>query len=226
MKLIKLSLATAMAVTFAYAEETSDLGFSANVTATSNYIWRGMTQTADSPAVQGGFDLDYKGLYLGVWGSNVEFGDAKASLEADIYLGYAGSISNFSYDIGFVEYMYPNQSNEYNFGEAYLSLGYDFEVVSLSAKYALGVDTDDVDNEADNWEPENNWEVGASVPLPMDISIDATYGDYDSLGAYYLVGVNKSFDKFDLTLAYTANDGDGITENEQDNVVVSISSSF
>jgi uncharacterized protein (TIGR02001 family) len=222
MKLIKLSLAAAVLVTGIYAAD-SEIGVSANVAMTSNYVWRGMTQTDDSPAVQGGFDLDWKGLYVGVWGSNVEYGTA--SLEADIYLGYSNEIVGITYDIGFIEYMYPNQMDELNFGEAYVGLGYDFGVASIGAKYSLGVDTHDTDAASD-WEPENAWEVTASAPLPMEFSVDAVYGDYDTLGAYYLVGLNKSFGKFDFTLAYTANDGNGVSSAEQDNFVATMATSF
>ncbi len=215
MKSIKLSLAAVVLVSGLYAaDSTSEVGVSANMAITSNYVWRGMTQTKNSPAIQGGVDLDYKGFYLGVWGSNIEYGDAKASLEADIYLGYAGELSSFSYDLGIVEYMYPNMSDEYNFAEVYVDLGYDFNVASINAKYSLGIKTNDTD-------PDDNWEVGASVPLPMEFSVDLTYGDYDTLGAYYLVGVNKSLGKFDFTLAYTANDA-----TDEDNIVATVGTSF
>jgi len=217
MKLIKLSLAAALLATGIYAAE-SEIGLSANVAMTSNYVWRGMSQTLDAPAIQGGFDVDYKGFYAGVWGSNVAFGTA--SMELDAYLGYAGEIASFSYDLGFAEYMYPNQMDQLNFGELYLGLGYDFGVASVGAKYYVGVDTHKTDAASD-WEPENAWEVSASVPLPAEFSIDATYGDSDSLGSYYLVGVNKSFGKFDFTVAYTAND-----ETEEDNFVATIATSF
>jgi len=215
MKSIKLSLAAVVLVSGLYAaDSTSEVGVSANMAITSNYVWRGMSQTKNSPAIQGGVDLDYKGFYLGVWGSNIEFGDAKASLEADVYLGYAGELSSFSYDLSIVEYMYPNMSDEYNFAEVYVDLGYDFNVASISAKYALGIKTNDTD-------PDDNWEVGACVPLPMEFSVDLTYGDYDTLGAYYLVGVNKSLGKFDFTLAYTANDA-----TDEDNIVATVGTSF
>ena len=237
MKFIKLSLAAALAVTVAFAEESaSDLGVSANVAMTSNYVWRGMTQNNNSPAVQGGFDLDYKGVYAGVWGSNIEFGDAKASLETDLYVGYANEISGVSYDVGFVQFMYPNQSDELNFGEAYVKLGYDFKVVSIGAAYYLGVDTNDVDVAADNWEPGDAWELSLSAPLPMDISVDGTYGSYDDAGTensptnnfgdYYSVGATKTFDKFDFTLAYTGMDFEDSATKDQDNVVATISAGF
>ena len=91
MKLIKLSLAAALIVTLAQAEEKLDLGISANMAMTSNYVWRGMTQSDDSPAIQCGFDVDYKGIYAGVWGSNVNF-DTKASMEFDAYAGYTNEL--------------------------------------------------------------------------------------------------------------------------------------
>ncbi len=241
MKLLKLSLAAALAVTVAFAEDKSDLGVSANVAMTSNYVWRGMTQSKNSPAIQGGFDLDYKGLYAGVWGSNVDFGST-ASVEIDLYLGYANDISGFSYDINYCQYTYPNETDELNFGEASLTLGYDFEVVAISAKYYLGVDTNDVANEtANGWEPGNGWEVGLSVPLPMEISIDGTYGSYDdsgtqnntlnNFGEYYSVGATKSFGKFDITASYTgmdfeSNNGGHDGNGKEDNVVVTLGASF
>ncbi len=228
MKLIKLSLAAALFTTAMYAGneapvvETDGLEISANVAFTSNYVWRGMTQTDDSAAVQGGADIEYMGLYVGVWGSNISWtNDNESSLEADFYAGYANEIAGFSYDLGFVAYTYPNLMDEMNFGEAYLGLGYDFGVASIGAKYSLGVsigDTEDLPS---------NWEVSASVPLPMDFSVDAVYGDYEEYGAHYLVGVNYSYSKYDFTLAYTANDGgEAGSEAEQDNIVVTVATSF
>ncbi len=236
MKFIKLSLAAALVATLSYAEDVkSDLEVSANVALTSNYVWRGMTQSDNSPAIQGGFDLGFNGFYAGVWGSNINF-NSKASVEIDTYLGYASEIGKFSYDIGYCQYMYPNESDELNFGEAYLSLGYDFDIVSVSAKYYLGVDTNDVDNDAvDGWEPENAWEVGASIPLPKDISINITYGDYgsgdDSIGSYYSAGISKTFKKFEFSLAYTAMNYDDDTagpegDGSENHVVATLGASF
>ncbi|MFT7003421.1 MAG: hypothetical protein ACJAWW_000768 [Sulfurimonas sp.] len=232
MKLIKLSLAAALAVTMGYSElSAAEVEVSANVAMTSNYVWRGMTQTSNSPAVQGGFDLGYEGFYLGTWGSNIDFGDDRASLEADLYLGYANEVEKFSYDVGIIQFMYPNETDKYNFAEAYISLGYDFDVVAVGAAYYQGIDTD-----VDDWEPGNAWEVSLSVPLPMDISLDGTYGNYDdsmtsssddnTLGNYYSVSASKSFDKYDFTLAYTGMDYEDEATDDQDNVVFTVGTSF
>lgn len=220
MKLLKMSLAAAMLVasTSAFAEEKSELGISANMSMTSNYTWRGMTQSDNSPAIQGGFDLDYKGFYLGLWGSNVNFA-SDVSLEADLYLGYAGEINKFSYDVGFIEYMYPNDTEASNFGEVYVSLGYDLDVVSLGLTYASGVSTNDL-------EPTDYIEVGASVPLPSDIALDVTYGTYDEVGENYSVTLGKSVGKFDLSLAYVGFTHDTDSDSDEDNVVATIGTSF
>ena len=242
MKSIKLSLVAALLVSSSLvADIISDTEVSANVALTSNYVWRGMTQTGNAPAVQGGVDLGYKGAYLGLWGSAVE--NTKASSEFDVYFGYAGDIEKFSYDIGFIEYMYPNNTDELNFGEAYLTLGYDFDILSVSAMYALGVDTDDVANEAvSGWEPGDDWELGVSIPLPADVTLDGTYGEYDdkgtqnnptvnNFGNYYSVGITKTFGKFDVNLAYTGMDYDVATNGhdgngKEDNLVATIGTSF
>lgn len=99
----------------------------ANVGLYSQYIFRGLTQTNEEPALQGGFDYAHSsGFYLGVWGSNISWlkenattsstsvaGSYKSggSLELDFYGGYKGSIGDFGYDVGLLQYYYPGQTN-------------------------------------------------------------------------------------------------------------------
>ncbi len=239
MKKLALSLVAATVVsTGVFAEDTmaSEVELSANVAMTSNYVWRGMTQNSNTVAVQGGFDVAYKGFYAGVWGSPVDFGD-EANSEVDLYLGYAGEVGKFSYDVNFCEYTYPGMTDEYNFGEAALTLGYDFGMASLSGKYYVGIDTNDVaDDTANGWEPGDGWELGVSVPVPMDISLDGTYGSYDNggtqnqatngFGDYYSVSASKTFGKFDITVAYTGMDYDDASTKDENHFVATIATSF
>ena len=243
MKSIKLSLVAALlASTSLVADITSDVEVSANVALTSNYVWRGMTQSDNLPAIQGGVDLGYKGAYVGIWASNVDFDNMETSSEFDFYAGYANEISGLTYDVNYCQYTYPGDNDALSFGEASLTLGYDFEVAAVSAKYYVGVDTNDVANDTvDGWEPGDGWELGVSVPLPMDISLDGTYGQYDdegtqgvttnNFGDYYSVSVTKTFGKFDANLAYTGMDYDSATggsdgDGSEDYVVATISTSF
>ena len=73
-----LSLAVvASASTFTFADDEPALpfgfSFSGSAAVTTDYRFRGLTQTQNDPAVQAGFTLAHdSGLYLGLWGSNVD----------------------------------------------------------------------------------------------------------------------------------------------------------
>jgi uncharacterized protein (TIGR02001 family) len=102
----------------AHAEEPAS-PFSANIGATTDYRYRGISQTRLQPAVQGGLDYaSASGFYIGTWLSTIKWikdtGRAagvdagNAQVEWDIYGGYKGEIAkDFSYDVGVLTYIYP-----------------------------------------------------------------------------------------------------------------------
>jgi uncharacterized protein (TIGR02001 family) len=121
--LVSLSLGLACAPSFAAdapaaAEAAPDYTLTANLGITSNYIFRGVSQTQNKAAVQGGVDFGYNGFYLGTWGSNVSWvqtGGYKdnSSLEADFYGGYKNTFAeDFGYDLGVITYYYPGNKIE------------------------------------------------------------------------------------------------------------------
>ena len=94
----------------------------ANVTVASNYIYRGLTQTNNKPAIQGGFDYAHEsGFYVGNWNSSISWisdgyggggqgGHAvSAPLEMDFYAGFKKELigEGFATDIGVLQYYYP-----------------------------------------------------------------------------------------------------------------------
>jgi uncharacterized protein (TIGR02001 family) len=86
--------------------------FTGNVGFATEYLYRGIAQTAGKPALQGGFDYAHaSGAYVGVWGSNISWlenaGVSGASLEVDIYGGYKGTMGDLGYDVGILTYNYP-----------------------------------------------------------------------------------------------------------------------
>ena len=120
---------------------------SGNVTLASDYRFRGISQTDTQLAVQGGFDVAFEnGIYVGTWGSNVDFAN---SLELDYYVGYAGDITeDVSFDVGYIYYDYPgtdktarvfNSSAEDDYEEIYASISaHDFTLgVAYSDDYYL-----------------------------------------------------------------------------------------
>ena len=112
------SAALASSAAFAQAP-ASPHTVTANVSLGSEYIFRGISQTAGKPTLQGGFDYAHSsGVYLGTWGSNVswleDFGAYnRSSLEWDFYGGYKANFgsSDFFYDVGTIYYYYPGTRN-------------------------------------------------------------------------------------------------------------------
>jgi len=108
-------------MTIAYADVSS------TATLASDYLFNGVTQTDEKPALQ--LSLDWsgeKGVYAGTWASNVDFGD-DTDMELDGYLGVSNSLTdNAWYDIGLAYYAYLGGSNssDINYYEPYLALGY------------------------------------------------------------------------------------------------------
>ncbi len=91
----------------------SKLDLSANIGGTSDYIFRGFSQTAEDPAVQGGVDATYGLFYAGVWVSNLDFGETStagqdvANVELDLYAGVTPKLGQFDFDLGVIWYLYP-----------------------------------------------------------------------------------------------------------------------
>ena len=84
---------------------------SANVALTTEYVFRGFSQTGEGPAVQGGFDVGCGIFYAGVWASNLDFGGIAgediANIEMDWYLGIKPVTGKITWDLGVIYYSYP-----------------------------------------------------------------------------------------------------------------------
>lgn len=134
-------------------EPASPHTFTANVGLFSQYVFRGLTQTNEEIAVQGGFDYSHaSGVYVGVWGSNVSWlrdngsYDGGGSAEIDIYGGYKGAVGDFTYDAGLLQYWYPGDTSpgfvKANTTEAYLAGGWKWFTLKYShaiSKKVFGV---------------------------------------------------------------------------------------
>ncbi|GAA80063.1 TorF family putative porin [Pseudoalteromonas sp. 20-92] len=100
---------------------------SATVTLASDYLFNGVSQTQEDPALQASFDwAGNSGLYAGIWGSNVDFGEG-TDIEADGYIGYYTSLTDsINLDIGIAQYTYHGEdfSSDYNYAETYAKFNY------------------------------------------------------------------------------------------------------
>ena len=152
-----------------FADETPALPFGLSVTGTaaltSDYRFRGVTQTFNDPAVQAGFVLSHEsGAYAGVWGSNVDFGGT-AHIELDPYIGYATTLDSFAnkplLDVGLWYYAYPSES-DLNWLELYGKLTFKDVLVQgasllTAVNYTNGYAGKD----------ENSWNVNATYSVPF-----------------------------------------------------------
>ena len=177
---------------------------SANVSFTSDYIWRGMTQS-DGPAIQGGFDYASDGgFYAGIWGSNVNFNDGAGS-ELDYYFGYGFDMGGVGVDIGYIAYDYPDNDSDLNFEEIYVGLS----MGDLGLLYASGVD---------------------GAPDYMEVSygfgdVGISYGQYDDYGDNLGISYGFTCGSYDCALTYTDFSDDGYGADE-DALIFSVSATL
>lgn len=99
-------------------EPESTLAFNAGVV--SEYRYRGISQTAKKPALQGGVDYAHKsGFYVGAWGSTIHWikdtspTQVKGPVEIDVYGGYKTEIAkDITLDVGGLKYWYQGNNLE------------------------------------------------------------------------------------------------------------------
>ena len=94
------------------AAPAPDYTLSYNVGVTSDYRYRGLSQSRLKPALQGGADFAHKsGFYAGAWASSIKWvkdSGGDAPVEIDLYGGYKGTMSGVAYDVGVLTYQYPS----------------------------------------------------------------------------------------------------------------------
>jgi len=191
-------------VIMSLASVSSYAGVSANVSFTTDYIWRGMTQS-DGPAVQGGFDYEAdSGFYASFWGSNVNFNNGNGQ-ELDYYAGYGFSLGDVGVDVGYITYDYPDSDPDLKFEEIYLG----FSIGDLGLTYASGQD-----------EAPDYIEVSYGIG-PVGVS----FGQYDDYGDNFGISYGFSCGSYDCALTYSDFSDDGYGADE-DAFVFSVSASL
>jgi len=128
------------------ADTASRYTLTANVTLASQYRYRGLMQTNNQPAIQGGFDLAHaSGFYIGNWNSSISWlddsnSDVSAPVEMDFYGGYKGNIvEGVPVDLGVLQYYYPGDFpsgyTSPDTTELYAGIGYG----PMSFKYSIAL---------------------------------------------------------------------------------------
>lgn len=207
----KLVLVTAVASALALPALAQAAGesahtVSANVGVFSNYIFRGVTQTSEELALQGGIDYSHaSGFYAGTWGSNVSwlvdggYGYTASSLELDVYGGYKGTFAkDFGYDVGAIYYFYPGEQARGlvspNTTEVYGALSWKWLSAKLS--YSVSEYFANMDSEGTYY-----FDVSANVPVAdTGLTVMAHAGYLDVAGDVGGVSNNDKYGYSDWKL--------------------------
>jgi uncharacterized protein (TIGR02001 family) len=118
--------------------------FTANAGLTTDYRFRGVSQTQNGLAIQGGVDYAHSsGLYVGNWNSSVssELYNRGAGIESDLYAGFKKEVTKgITVDVGTMNYLYSKSFNPngpaFTTNELYAAVS--FGPVTGKISYALG----------------------------------------------------------------------------------------
>ncbi len=213
---------------------------SANVALTSDYRFRGISQSNEDIAIQGGFDYAWdNGIYVGTWGSSVDFDSTSddgfnGSLELDYYIGWSSDVGeNSAIDVGYLYYDYPgDDGDEGDYQELYGSFSWHDLTVGINY-------SDDYYGETDTF---FYYHASYSFSLPADfgLALHIGYNDLEKNGGFlatdtdsyvdYSIGLTKEWASVEWGLTYVGTDLDEEdvfdTDWGEDTVVFSVAKSL
>jgi len=212
--LIAAALSAAFAANLAHAQEaaapTPDNQLAFNAAFTTDYRFRGISQTHGDPAISGGADYTHNptGLYAGVWASSIKWitdGDGDADIEYDFYAGKRGEIvKDVTYDVGILKYFYPNNNLPINANttEIYGQLGYGPAYIKYSHALTNAFGFEDSKN-SNYIDIGANFDVGAGYVLNLHAGHQKIKGPAEDDASYtdWKVGVTKDFGVVTVSLA-------------------------
>ena len=227
MKTKKLILGTVAAAVLASSSLSNAGEIEANVALSTDYVFRGFSQTDEEPAISGGFDYSFdNGFSVGTWASNVNFG-SNTSTEIDLYAGYGFEVSEgVTVDLTYIYFAYPGDTDDFNYSEFVASVS--FSDISLGVVYSpdyFGSDDSAIVLNAD-------YSVGLAENLGLDLHVGYSDVDADDFFAAgedsyidYSASLTTSGAGVDFALTYYGTDIDDI-DAADDRVVFSISKAF
>lgn len=236
MKKLLLALLMAAGVTVAQAQVTGNLGL------TSDYRFRGVSQTQNAPAVQGGIDYAHSsGFYVGNWNSSVssQLYTNGSGVESDLYAGFKSKFLGFDLDVGSMNYFYPRATN---------GTSTNFDTNELYAAVSRGPLTAKVSNSVSNYFGTANsknsqyYQIDLVQPITRSLSAVAhvgrtnvnnnanlNYTDWNVGAVYNLQGwdiAGKYYTNSNIGSSFNATNTVNGQKLYKDTFVVSVSKSF
>ena len=167
---VKLCIASAILTAgMSLPAQSEEFSLGGTTAFTTNYVFRGVSQTNNNPAVQASLDAGYGIFYAGIWGSNVDFGGGPfgqdiATVEIDYYAGIAPEWQGISFDIAGLYYTYPgayDPAGNFDYFELKTAASYTF-----GEAFTVGV--------ANYWTPDYSGEIGDGDAL--EFSAEYAFG--------------------------------------------------
>jgi uncharacterized protein (TIGR02001 family) len=221
--IVALSLAGSAFAQTAAPAPAPESTLSYNIGATTDYRYRGISQSGKKPAINGGIDYAHNsGFYIGTWASSITWlkdttanpNTTKGPIEIDVYGGYKGSLAEgVGYDLGGLYYWYAGNNLKKTPGlvspntfELYGALTFGIVTVKYSHATTNLFGTANSKNSgyldlSANFDLGSGWSVVPHVGA-QKVKNGNSYSDYS-------VAVNKDIDGLVLSLAAVGTSGLG-----------------
>ncbi len=212
-----LAMAAALTITaLPTLAQAQDSPLSFNVSLTSDYRYRGISQTRLKPAIQGGVDYALPaGFYVGAWASNIKWikdlgGDA--SVEVDLYGGLKGEIvKDLSYDVGVLTYQYPSNKLSVNANTTELYGALTFGPATVKYSHAVTNTFGNPDSKNSFYlEAGASFDVGGGVTVTPHVGYQKIKGPASAPGTYtdYSLTAAMDLSGFIVSAAVVGTDAD------------------
>ena len=197
-----------------------EFSWSVNAAITSDYVFRGVSQSGNDPAVQAGFDATWGILHAGLWGTSVDDDFVGGSdAEIDFYAGIKPTLGPATFDFGVLYYWYPGSTSA-GAGDPdviELKAGVSGEILpKLSAAQTFYWSPEAAYDAGEYWVSETSLAYALPKVFVFDPSIGGTIGYVDNLDnddadyTYGKPGITLGYDKFTFDFRYWDTDVDTI----------------
>lgn len=218
---------------------TAHAGLSTSVTAASDYLFDGVSQTDGHPALQASLDYAHdSGFYVGTWVSNVDFwpGTGDANVEQDYYAGYSFTATEgFDVDAGALYYTYYGVSDDVDYYEVFVGATFNG---NTKLKYFYSNDDFVWSGKAFRLKANHSFELAENWAL----NLEATYTGFRDLAEangfsddhqlHGKIGVSTEIAGFTTELSFQATSKSDVyvafygEENVDDTILLTVSRSF
>jgi len=205
----KVTLAAALMAGTMLATPALAVTIKGNIGATTDYVWRGNTQSDGDASISGGIDVDLgSGFAVGVWTASLggnqkaELDEDSANYETDIYGSYSFDVGSIGMEVGYISYQYPGDAESANDFEEYFVTA-DFGLVSVSY-FRL----DSAENEDQNDDKGTYLSIDTGFELDDGWSVGLHYGEEDFDVNESDTDTSISLSKGDVTFTVSGDEDD------------------